>query len=231
MAELVTDCPRCKAARTTFDVPHSHLVGTEYGWARVAEAFSICRNCNQATVFVLRQSEPMYGEFVAQGVHKQGGNINAIVQVKTHVSLKDEAAIAPPEHLPDHIESAFREGATCMAVGCYNASASMYRLCVDLATWDWLPANGTDGLNAAIRRSLGLRLKWLFDTGRLPEALKDLSEAIKEDGNDGAHEGNLSEHDAADIEDFTVALLERLYTEPARLKLAKDRRDGRRAGP
>lgn len=230
MAELVTDCPRCDAAKTTFDIPHSHLVGTEYQWARVAEAFGICRNCNQGTIFVLRQSDPRYGDYLQQGLHKQPGNINALVQVKTHISLKDEAAISPPEHLPAHIEAAFREGATCMAVDCHNASASMYRLCVDLATWDRLPDNGVEGLNAVIRRSLGLRLKWLFDTGRLPEGLRELSEAIKEDGNDGAHEGNLSEHDAADIEDFTIALLERLYTEPARLKLAKDRRDGRRAG-
>jgi hypothetical protein len=51
---------------------------------------------------------------------------------------------------------------------------------------------------------------------------------IKEDGNDGAHEGTLKKEDAEDILDFTVALLSRLYTEPERLRLAKLRRDKRR---
>jgi hypothetical protein len=38
----------------------------------------------------------------------------------------------------------------------------------------------------------------------------------------------LNKADAEDLLDFTVALLERLYTEPERLKLAKARREERR---
>lgn len=53
---------------------------------------------------------------------------------------------------------------------------------------------------------------------------------MKDDGNDGAHEGTLTQHDADDLLDFTIALLERLYTEPERLRLAKARRDARRSG-
>lgn len=34
---------------------------------------------------------------------------------------------------------------------------------------------------------------------------------------------------AEDLLDFTFALLERMYTEPERLRLAKERRDARRA--
>lgn len=70
---------------------------------------------------------------------------------------------------------------------------------------------------------------WLFETGRLPDSLKDLSSCIKEDGNDGAHAGNLKKSDADDLLDFTSVLLERIYTEPERLRLAKERRDARRA--
>ena len=85
--------------------------------------------------------------------------------------------------------------------------------------------------NNKVKRSLGLRLQWLFEKGLLPVALQELSEAIKEDGNDGAHEGTLTKAEAEDLQDFTVALLERLYTEPERLRLARERRDARRAGP
>ena len=54
------------------------------------------------------------------------------------------------------------------------------------------------------------------------------SSCVKEDENDGAHEGTLSKEDAYELLDFTTALLERMYTEPERLRLAKERRDARR---
>lgn len=52
---------------------------------------------------------------------------------------------------------------------------------------------------------------------------------IKEDGNDGAHIGNLTKTDADDLLDFMVAIFERLITEPEKLKLAQQRWDARRA--
>jgi hypothetical protein len=58
--------------------------------------------------------------------------------------------------------------------------------------------------------------------------LVGLSDCIREDGNDAAHRGALGKPDAEDIQDFTVALLERMYTEPERLKLAEKRRQERR---
>jgi hypothetical protein len=107
----------------------------------------------------------------------------------------------------------------------------MFRLCIDLATRRLLPGEdeGAAGLNAKTRRDLGLRLPWLFDSGRLPDALRDLSLCVKEDGNDGAHQGTLTTQDATDLLDFTVVLLERMFTEPEKLRLAKERRDARRA--
>jgi hypothetical protein len=51
---------------------------------------------------------------------------------------------------------------------------------------------------------------------------------VREDGNDGAHDGTLGKEDAEDLLDFTTALLERIYTEPERLRLAQERREKRR---
>lgn len=179
-------------------------------------------------------SESVNGDY--QYVHKTGllkveGALNKYVEIKGHISLKDGASIAAPEFLPMDIEAAFSEGATCVTVGCYNAAGTMFRLCVDMATRAMLPTEDVAGLNAKTRRDLGLRLPWLFENGRLPESLKELSSCIKEDGNDGAHAGNLSEADAADLLDFLSALLQRIYTEPARLRLAQERRVARRAQP
>ena len=229
MAELVADCPRCGSKRITFDVTQEHFIGRHYDWQSWYEAFCICRHCNYSTTFVLSQN----ANSDTSAVHKNGllkltGAINRYMNIESFVSLKDAAAIEPPEHLPDEIAAAFTEGAKCLAIGCHNAAATMFRLCVDIATRQMLPAADEPEPNARVRRNLGLRLPWLFDTGRLPKALRDLSSCVKEDGNDGAHEGTLSKEDADDLLDFTAALLERMYTEPERLRLAKERRDARR---
>ncbi|QWZ78804.1 DUF4145 domain-containing protein [Aeromonas sp. FDAARGOS 1419] len=133
----------------------------------------------------------------------------------------------PPEFLPDEIRTNFDEGAQCYSIGCFNAAATMFRLCLDKATKSFLPADPTTP-PAKTRRSLGLRMNWLFENGHLPVALKELAECIKDDGNDGAHDGILSKADVDDLIDFTIALLERLYTEPKKLELAKQRRIERR---
>ena len=73
-----------------------------------------------------------------------------------------------------------------------------------------------------------MRLPWLFANGKLPADLHDLSTAIKDDGNDGAHQGTLTKVEAEDLLDFTKALLERVYIEPKKLQLAKERQQQRR---
>lgn len=232
MSELVANCPRCGSRHITFDVKAANIYRVQYGWQNWYEAFGICRHCERSAIFVL--SESANGDY--QYVHKVGllkveEALNKYVEVKGHISLKDSASIEPPEFLPKNIEAVFREGSTCLAVGCCNAAGTMFRLCVDLATKSMLPADEAPGLNAKTRRDLGLRLPWLFENGRLPEPLRDLSSCIKEDGNDGAHAGNLKEAEASDLLDFSVALLERIYSEPERLRLAKERREARRAPP
>jgi len=230
MSELVANCPRCGSKHITFDVTAAKIFRISYEWQNWYEAFGICRHCGRSAIFVL--SESVNGNY--QHVHKVGllkvdGALNNYVEVEGHVSLKDSASVEPPEFLPEDIEAVFREGATCLAVGCYNAAGTMFRLCVDLATKSLLPSEETSGLNLKTRRDLGLRLPWLFENGRLPVSLRDLSSCIKEDGNDGAHAGNLKEAEAADLLDFSVALLERIYSEPEKLRLAKERREARRA--
>lgn len=233
MSELVADCPRCRATRTTFDVLAETAVGKRYDWQTIYEAFCVCRHCGKSTIFVLADSGIGERDFIKKsgGVAAVKGSIAAFARVETYISMKDAASTAPPEHLPDDIFRAFVEGATCKAVKCYNASGTMFRLCIDLATRPLLPEADQDGLNRKVRRDLGLRLPWLLDHGYLPGGLKELSSCVKEDGNDGAHAGSLTEEDSEDLLDFTSALLERMFTEQKRLELAKQRREERRAKP
>lgn len=150
------------------------------------------------------------------------------MQVMGFIGLKDIISKNPPEYIPKDIETVFKEGAACMAIQCFNAAGTMFRLCIDLATKAMLPETDDNGLDAQVRRNLGKRLPWLFKNGYLPETLQELSTCIKDDGNDGAHEGTLDQKDTEDLLDFTCMLLERIYTEPKRLQIAKERREARR---
>ncbi|ACL06382.1 conserved hypothetical protein [Desulfatibacillum aliphaticivorans] len=229
MAELVNDCPRCGARQITFDITSVIVIAIEYEWQYWYEAFCICRHCNRSSIFVL--SESVDGDY--KKVHQIGlinlpGAVNRYVDVKGYINLKDNATYKPPLFVPADIEKIFKEGATCLSVGCYNAAGTMFRLCIDLVTRGMLPCEEAEGLNGRVVRSLGYRLPWLFDNGYLPEGLRDLSTCLREDGNDGAHAGNLTHEDAEDLLEFTTILLERIYTEPEKLRLAQERRNARR---
>lgn len=227
MSMLVANCPRCKSERITFDVLADNIVGFEYNWQNIYECFCICRSCSKSTIFVLVQNDISMSDWLSKNrLSNSKGDLNKIFRVRSYISLKDETSLPPPEHLPQGIEDAYKEGAACLAIGCYNAAAAMFRLCLDFATKGLLPLEGEP--TAKIRRSLGLRLEWLLDNGKLDANLRDLSTCIKDDGNDGAHDGTLSQIDAKDIEDFTYILLERLFTEPQRVELARRRRAERR---
>lgn len=228
MSDLVANCPRCRSTKITFDLL-SQVIRGRNNWQNIYEAFCVCRACNKPTIFILKQREVASKEFLSQyKLNELPMAANQVLLVDGYVSLKDESAIKPPEHLPDSIEKAFKEGAICHSVGCFNAAATMFRLCIDLATKDLLPDKDINGLTKYIRRNLGLRLVWLFDNNFLPEALRELSYCIKEEGNDGAHDGSLEIEDSEDIQDFSFFLLERLFTEPKRIQLANQRREQRR---
>jgi hypothetical protein len=215
----------------THDVTALQLVRKEHGWLKTYEAFAICRDCRRSTIFVIRERGDTHDTKAFENMSPLDieTTLNRHFTVQGFISLKDRSTVAPPEHVPEHIANIFREGATCLRVECWNAAGTMFRLCVDLATRPMLPDGDVPGLTSRTRRDLGLRLPWLFDNNKLPAGLRDLSTAIREDGNDGAHQGMLKKEDAENLLDFTVALLERVYTEPKQLELAKTRREERRA--
>jgi hypothetical protein len=234
MSLLVADCPRCGAQQITFDVQNGIRTGVGHtDWLKRFEVFAVCRRCLHSTVFVLEihRYEARDSFDKPEVFTKDAVSLNAALRVLGPITLKDRAQEGPPDYLPDEIKSAFEEGATCMAVRCWNAASTMFRLCLDLATRPLLPTPETSGgpqPNSRQRRDLGLRIPWLMEHGKLPADIGALAGAVREDGNDGAHAGSLGEVDAADLMDFTVLLLERLFTEPGRLAAAADRRAERR---
>lgn len=204
-------------------------------WRARHEVFCVCRACRLSSIYLIILNDyEARSFFYDDGLVDFKHAINDYFDIIRHISVRDKVGVPPPKYLPKDILNAFSEGVTCCSTGCYNASAAMFRLCVDLATKSFLPprdAQGSEQPNEKTRRDLGLRLPWLFERNILPRNLEALAKCIKEDGNDGAHAGNILEVDALDLQDFTTVLLERLYTEPQELLEAERRRLERRGKP
>lgn len=232
MATYVANCPRCSAQKMTFDILSDVHVGSDHGWAHYHEITALCRHCNRPSIMLIRLRDYNSSEiFGGNGrVTGQKSDVTPLFELKRQISIADLAAKPAPDFLPDDILQAFSEGTRCLAIGCNNAAGSMFRLCLDLATRSLLPApDDTCGPTKHERRNLAPRLSWLFNNNRLPHDLKDLSSAVKENGDEGAHEGWLNEHDTVDLYEFAFELLERLFTYPAKIEQAKARRADRKA--
>ncbi|AGR78340.1 conserved hypothetical protein (DUF4145 domain) [Aliarcobacter butzleri 7h1h] len=222
MAEIITDCPRCGAKKTSFDIKGSSIININ-GWKHTLELYCICRHCKNGTIFIVSQKN--LSEITSIVSKKE--NVNYLIDILKYINIKENSTEKPPLYLPKDINEVFQEGITCKSVECYNASATMFRLCLDKATKILLPEEDKNGLNNKIRRSLGLRLEWLIKNDYISKSLEDLMSCIKGDGNDGAHEGIVTKEVLEDIYEFTYILLERLYTEPKKVQLAKERREER----
>lgn len=231
MAEFVSDCPRCGAKRATLDVFGSIIVSIEYQWKHYAEIHCICRTCHRSSLQLVTRknideaTKKYFGQTGTRNtLAEYRGSLNDMVDFVRNITLRDVSQEDVPEHLPLEIAKVISEGNLCLSVGCFNASAAMYRLALDLSTKRLIPALTENEPSAHVRKNLAPRVEWLLINNIIPGDLKSLATAVRENGNDGAHDGTLSKSDAEDVKDFCIELVRRLYTEPERIRLAEERR-------
>jgi hypothetical protein len=227
MLSLHEDCPRCSVKKITFDVVATRVLGSGGASRMQYEVMAACRSCSKSTLFIVENryanSDPLNGLYGYDDTV-----INDSYDIVSFVNIANLAVVPPPDHVPQDVAEVFREGATCHNVRCYNAAGAMFRLVLDLATKNLLPAPSlAGGPSSAQRKKLFDRLEWLFDQQLLPGSLRGLADCVRQDGNDAAHDGSLAKADSEDLLDFSLVLLERVYTEPARVTLAQERRQQR----
>ncbi|MDC5162629.1 DUF4145 domain-containing protein [Acinetobacter baumannii] len=242
MSTLVFDCPNCSAQHSTFDVKsyYSNLANEYCEW----ELFSICRSCTSAMIIKADVERGIHQALIAESLSYQDRFNYVREKLSDFIDRKDvhlndyfnnlsyqpilKTYLTPPDHLPKDIEEIFIEASKCLAIGCFNASAAMFRLCLDIVTKQIVELNESLQPTRDNKKSIHTRLSWIFEHNILHKNLEDLSRCIKDDGNDGAHDGNIGKYEADDLFDFTYELLEHVYTQPARVQLAKERRQQRR---
>ncbi len=236
MPIISANCPRCHTQNMTFDVNGYNDLGvgefySGQGTLREYEIFAVCKKCKGATTFcVIEPREIAQGRFIKpENVMKITDSLNRYFRVFDFVRSHGNPPQSPPDSIPDTIKAVFQEGAACFSIGCWNATGAMFRTCLDLASKDKIQGVNETDITKHQRENMAARIEWLFEKKRLPENLKDLADCIRQDGNDGAHDGTLGKDEADDLLVFTVQILEHFYTQPAKAEQAKIRRAERRA--
>ncbi|MGY4409129.1 hypothetical protein ACVWW4_000865 [Bradyrhizobium sp. LB7.1] len=225
MAMLTLDCARCGAQRMTHDVK---ICSTYFeNEVRVYEYAVQCRACAKSSIWEVdhraNQHDPAH-------LWMEDFTIDGAVTVRHVVRPKPEAAPAP-EHTPPELKLIFDEGAECISIGAWNAASAMFRKILDQISKDKMNTAPSLPTDNRTRYNLKPRLAWLFANNLLPRDVEGLADCIREDANDAVHNAPLGKDDALDVQDFTVELLEALFTFPGKLREAEARRAARRAGP
>lgn len=188
-----------------------------------SEAFCMCRHCHRTSVLLL-----LDGDAEDDLPHTHDGRVITDRYSIEEVIRPRLSPVECPEHVPADIAIVFSEGTECFAIECWNAAGAMFRKVVDLVSKARMPEG--DPPDAATKRILKRRLDWLFVNNHLPRDVQPLADCIREDGNDAVHEHPLGKAEAEDLLDFTVQLLEGVYTTPGKLAAAAARRAERRKG-
>jgi hypothetical protein len=228
---IAATCPRCETVNVTFDILAA-AAHPDNGFKYYA--FCWCRKCHKPTVFDMSSNNtgniPTRADFA-------GHLITEIFKV-TPSMLVFSNAVKCPDHVPDEISAIFKEAETCLAVSCYDAAGAMFRKVLDASTRlrigvepQSVPKGDPNYISFKEAKDLRLRLDWLFERNKLPAELKELVSCVHQDGNDAAHSAETIGQEAAlDLQDFTVSILETLYTTPGRIAANIERRDTRRGG-
>lgn len=224
MAMLTVDCARCQERKMTHDV---RAYTKYYEGAERYELLLQCRACYKSAVWHVIER---YGNSDVPQVCKRDDSVNDFLHV-VGVIRPQGAVEQAPAHVPHELKLIFGEGAECLSIGAWNASGAMFRKIIDQISKDRMnSAPGGPPADKRTRFNLKPRLAWLFANNLLPKNVEPLADAVREDANDGVHNAPLGKADALDIQEFTVELLEALFTLPGRLKEAEARRAERRSG-
>lgn len=237
---LVYNCNYCGSNKIQFDVLATTVqkIHSRDYW----EAFCQCSHCKKGSILLLEEGsnfrelkDRIYTGSYPNLCATEHTNINDHFQVNRLLIPPNKNQMMCPQFVPTNIKNIFDEATKCLAMSCFVASGSMFRLCLDLVTKDllekWLEENQTSEQqpNKEQRNKLANRIDFLIDQDKIPKRLKDLAHCIRHDGNDSAHDGTTGEDEALDCLDFTEALLTETYTLPAQINEASRRRLERRA--
>jgi hypothetical protein len=203
MAQLVLECPHCRAEKIGF--ASRGFAGVKPGHPHTL-MFMQCEGCGQALVLTMAGPPAQ----VQHWINGQAANPGQIVG-----SYPQPAALKSPPDVPPAVQAAFLSGLDNLGrKGGTNAAAIMFRRSLEIATKIVNP-------KAAAGDNLKKRIDDLPADIATP-AMKEWAHHVRLDANDATHEPEeFSESDAKELHVFVEMFLTYAFTLPEMLKRAK----------
>ncbi len=211
MATYKHDCPHCGAKNSTFSVVGTRLHQAKpYTWS----AHLICGSCGDGVVAEVND----HGNRLDPANHPHDltirdprGSVFGVVCLYPRMPNTEV-----PNHLPDAVAKAFREGCEIINVS-PDAARGMFRKSLELGLKDLSPD--------VEAWKLEKRIDKLATLGRLTDDLKEWAHELRLDGNDAMHmENETTKEDAIQTKELTRFILTYLYTLPQSVKFMREER-------
>ena len=211
MATYKHDCPHCGAKNSTFTVAGTRLHQAKpYIWS----THLICGSCGDGVVAEVNDHGNRFDP--ANHPHEltirdPRGSVFGVVSLYPRMPSTEV-----PNHLPDAVAKAFREGCEIINVS-PDAARGMFRKSLELGLKDLSPDIEAWKLEKRIDKLAAL--------GKLTEDLKEWAHELRLDGNDAMHtEHETTKEDAIQTKELTRFILTYLYTLPQSVKLMREER-------
>jgi len=212
MAFFIRDCVRCGVRKVQHFLVGSNCVDGYKNW----EVAGACADCKSISIYAWRSSDASISPANYTGSLEQPNAKleDAPIRIAT-------TAIELSEHIPVRIAGLFREANECRQMTWYEASGSMYRKTLDVATkYIYTHDPRLEGKEPA--QALRVRIKSLGEMNILEKDIVELADIVALDGNDATHDVDpYTREEAEALEDLTLDLLERLFVRPARIAAVK----------
>ncbi|MDY0746573.1 DUF4145 domain-containing protein [Paucibacter sp. R3-3] len=202
MAIFTTDCPHCGTVKAAF----APVAGRNRG-NHLFNVLFTCPGCSGPLVAVVHSALNLDPVTASGDLSRGDGNCNVMM---AYPSVKD---VDVPDHLPDRVAKAFKEGCQIVAAS-PNGACAQFRRALELGLKDLAP--DVDAWK------LEKRIDKLAEQNRLTPAIQEWAHQLRLDGNDAVHgEEEASVADAKAMESLARYVLTYLYTLPKQVELAR----------
>ena len=213
MATIVYDCPHCGAQKMSFAIQTEYVRPTNPQQLIVS---ATCGGCNMPITAMFNSSENL--TMLGYKTASYPGNLMAAGhRIRPYQIFPASAPDDTPADIPEPVGRAFIQASASLKSQHFDAACSMYRKAMELALKKFSPDIDAWKIEKRIDR--------LAKENRITPELQGWAHELRLDGNNAVHsDTEATEEMATQMHELCKFLLIYLYTLPAQVQAAKQRR-------
>lgn len=213
MATIVYDCPHCGANKMSFAIQTEYVRPTNPQQLIVG---ATCGGCNMPITAMFNCSENL--TMLGYKTASYSGNLMATGhRLRPYQVFPASTSNEAPADIPEPVARVFFQAAASLRGQHFDAACSMYRKTMELALKAFSPDIEAWKIEKRIDR--------LAKENRITPEIQAWAHELRLDGNDAVHsDTEATEEMASQMHELCKFLLIYLYTLPAQVEVAKQRR-------